>query len=93
MVHVCSMCTMNIYFLGPDFSSSVVMHCILLALYLHPDVLGPPKVVIAGLLQAEGRALLPPPPLICGRKVNPISTRGPQYYEPPLIFRPCDGPE
>jgi hypothetical protein len=42
---------------------------------------------------AEG-ALAPP---VFGRTVNPISTRGsrlcpPQYYEPPRIFRPCDGP-
>ena len=33
-----------------------------------------------------------------GQTVNPISTRGgrlypPQYYQPPRIFRPCDGPE
>ena len=32
-----------------------------------------------------------------GRSVNPISTRGghiipTQYYVPPQIFRPCDGP-
>ena len=34
---------------------------------------------------------------VFGRSVNPISTSGsrlcpPQYYEPPRIFRPCDGP-
>ena len=39
-------------------------------------------------------ALAPP---VFGKTVNPISTRGdrlcpPQYYEPPRIFRPCDGP-
>ena len=36
-------------------------------------------------------------PPVFSRTVNPISTRGsrlfpPQYYEPPWIFRPCDGP-
>ena len=35
-------------------------------------------------------------PPVFSRTVNPISTRGsrlcpPQYYEPPRIFRPCDG--
>ena len=40
-------------------------------------------------------ALAPP---VFGQSVNPISTRGgklcpPQYYQPPRIFRPCDGPE
>ena len=36
-------------------------------------------------------------PPVFSRTVKPISTRGsrlcpPQYYEPPRIFRPCDGP-
>ena len=38
------------------------------------------------------------PPQVFGQTVNPILTRGAdyiyplQYYEPPQIFRPCDGP-
>jgi hypothetical protein len=36
-------------------------------------------------------------PSVFGRSVSPISTRGghiipTQYYKPPRIFRPCDGP-
>ena len=36
-------------------------------------------------------------PQVFDRSVNPISTMGdrlcpPQYYQPPRIFRPCDGP-
>ena len=52
---------------------------------------------LAGPSQAGGWGALAPPPVF-GQTVNPISTRGgrlypPQYYEPPRIFRPCDGPE
>ena len=46
---------------------------------------------------ARGGAWEASAPPIFGRSVNPISTRGsrlcpPKYYEPPRIFRPCDGP-
>ena len=75
------------HFLGPGLSSSVVMRCILLVLYVRPDVLGPPQAVIAGLSQAGGGGLgggsLPP---IFGRKVNPISTRGADYAHHSKVF-------
>ena len=47
--------------------------------------------------EGAGGASAPPPPIF-DRSVNPISTRGggrlcpPLYYQPPQIFRPCDGP-
>ena len=53
----------------------------------------------AGLSQEGywGELSQPPSPPVLGRTINPISTQGgrlcpPQYYKPPQIFRPCDGP-
>ena len=49
-----------------------------------------------GCRQGVGAGGASAPPVF-DRSVNPISTRGgwlcpPQYYQPPRIFRPCDGP-
>ena len=59
----------------------------------------PSRAIMQGCCKrgAEGGISPSPPPQVFDRKVNPISTRGgyiipTQYYKPPRIFRPRDGP-
>ena len=63
-----------------------------------PDCFKALVVHKAGPSQAEGAGGARAPPPLFGRSVNPIPTGGgghiipTQYYVPPKIFRPCDGP-
>ena len=63
-----------------------------MSLHVQKKTISSSRPVASG---GAGGAKAPP---VFGQTVNPISTRGdrlcpPQYYEPPRIFRPCDGPD